>query len=110
MLFWHNIDGDTKLPYCIEKAVNSITVAGYYEVHMVSYQKFTNVPNFVIQVDAEIVMPKDRPIDEPRMMGDFRMIHHTDLPIILRIRMMRVLRADFVLKALFCPIILVIIL
>ena len=61
VLFWHNIDHrDTKLPYGIEKAVNSIKVAGFSEVRMLSYQKFINVPDFVIQVDAAIVMAKER--------------------------------------------------
>ena len=35
------------------------------------------------------------------MMGDFRLIHHTYLPIILRIRMMRVLRADLFFEGVF---------
>jgi hypothetical protein len=40
--------------------VNSIKVAEFSEVHMLSYQKFINVPDFVIQVDAAIVMAKER--------------------------------------------------
>ena len=58
MLFWCNVgDKDTRLPYCIEQAVKSIEIAEFFEVHMLSHQKFTNVPDFVKQVDANCVMP-----------------------------------------------------
>ena len=61
VLFWHNLDdNETSLPYCIEKAVKSIEIAEFFETHMLSYQKFTNVPDGVTQIDANCVMPKDR--------------------------------------------------
>ena len=58
--FWHNIVQSEELPYAQYMGLLSSDKAAFEAVHLLSYQRYVNVPRHVTWVDARAIMPHER--------------------------------------------------
>ena len=58
--FWHNIVQSEELPYAQYMGLLSSEKAAFEAVHLLSYQRYVNVPRHVTWVDARAIMPHER--------------------------------------------------